>query len=90
MLAIILCVSVRSTVGLWASGRRCRELSVAAAASRLQKEAETACADSMGSAVLGWSVTMRQQDGPPERISSAKGLDVHGVVPVGQLDGDTS
>jgi hypothetical protein len=49
-------VSVRSTAGFWASSRRCRELGVAAAASRLQKEAETPYADAIGSAVLGRSV----------------------------------
>ena len=49
-------VSVRSTAGLWTSSRRCREPSHAAAAGRIQEEAETAYADAMGPAVLGRSV----------------------------------
>src|SRR5579864_8874823 len=49
-------VSVRSTAGFWASSRRCREPRLAAAASRLQEEAQTANADAIGSAVLGRSV----------------------------------
>ena len=46
-------VSVRSIAGLRASSHRCREPSVAIAVSRLQEEAQTACADAMGSAVQG-------------------------------------
>ena len=45
-------VSVRSTAGFWASSRRCREPSVATAASRLQEETQTAYAEALGSAVL--------------------------------------
>jgi hypothetical protein len=42
--------------GLWASGRRCGEPSLAAAAGRIQEEARTACANAIGSVVPGRSV----------------------------------
>ena len=49
-------VSACSTAGLWTSGPGCREPRLAAAAGRIQEEAQTACADTMGSIVSGRSV----------------------------------
>src|ERR1700730_8876610 len=62
------CVSVRSTTGLWASSRRCREPRVAAAVDRLEEEAQTAGGDAIGSAVLGRPVPGL------ERLASRAGL----------------
>src|SRR5579864_1843743 len=64
-------VSVRSTAGFWASSRRCREPSLAAAASRLQEETQTAYADSIGSAVLGRSVAGVERLAPRAGLRSA-------------------
>ena len=50
------CVSLRSTTGLWASSRRCGEPSLATAAGRIQEAAEKAGSNAMGSTVLGRSV----------------------------------